>query len=641
MKNPFVSAYSTLGVTWLTLLLTLAVWLAAVGSFPRVFHTLEEISGDWLWRLAAATTSDERRIILVDIDETSLRELGAWPWSRQRLAELSDRLASEGVSLQVFDLVLSAPAADDAAFVASLGKNKGIIAQVFALEPNTHVASGHPAAPLPWAACPPSLPNAQGYLANPAAYAGLPTGHITPLIETDGIVRRQPALICHQDRAYPALFIAALGQVIGPAETTLAAGRGPMAPAWRLRGPALGKDGIPLDARSNIRIPWTLAPQAFISISARDILAGRVPADLLKNAWVVVGSTALGLSDRLATPFGGHAAGFVVHAQLLRGAIDDRLPIEPRHGRWFAALAAVLAMLPLVALNRYSRMGHPGRTTVTLVPLAGLGLAGLLWGSKALLLLHANYWLPWVHAAAFVMLFALGLSLAEYARSRIDRERLYCHLASYLPSTVAAALARQNPSDAIDAARTSVTALHADIRNFSAYCEASPPEETTAVLHAFFSLATRCVERHGGAVEAFQGDAVLAIWPQTADAPAEPAVSALAAARAILQESHAILPQNLTATLAPLAVGIGIETGLATVGSFGLARRRTHLAMGRTITAAARLQEMTAELAHPILLGEGAAAQIGTHRLESQGVFLLEGLKIPCHVYACPLRDCA
>jgi len=76
------------------------------------------------------------------------------------------------------------------------------------------------------------------------------------------------------------------------------------------------------------------------------------------------------------------------------------------------------------------------------------------------------------------------------------------------------------------------------------------------------------------------------------------------------------------------------------VGSFGLARRRTHLALGHPVTAAARLQEMTAELAHPILVGEGMAASLGNHRLVSQGMFLLEGLKNPSHIYAYPLREC-
>jgi adenylate cyclase len=94
----------------------------------------------------------------------------------------------------------------------------------------------------------------------------------------------------------------------------------------------------------------------------------------------------------------------------------------------------------------------------------------------------------------------------------MERDRIFAHLSSYLPGPVAAALAARDPSDAIEADRKNISVLFADIRNFSAYCEARPPEETTAVLHAFFSMATQVVEKHGGMVESFQGDAVLAVW---------------------------------------------------------------------------------------------------------------------------------
>ena len=93
------------------------------------------------------------------------------------------------------------------------------------------------------------------------------------------------------------------------------------------------------------------------------------------------------------------------------------------------------------------------------------------------------------------------------------------------------------------------------------------------------------------------------------------------------------------------------------VGSFGLASRRTHTVMGRTITIASRLVDLTMDLAHPILVGEGMAAQLGgqfsasgrpggggsleTRHLQSMGTFLLEGLRVPHHIYAVPLDTLA
>lgn len=611
----------------------LALGLCAVlfGSFPSTLSVLEERTADWLWRMTASAER-ERRIILVDVDESSLQQLGPWPWPRQRLAELSDRLAAEGAAMQVFDMVFPSTATGDEIFRHSLKKNRAVLGQVFALEENTGAASGQPSGALPWAACPPGLPQAHGHVANHAGLADLPVGHITPHIEADGVVRHQPAIICDRGRAYPALFISALGLALNQADIRLETGRGLLGPDWQLHGPSLSRDGLPLDDKGNVRIPWALQPEALISLSAADVLAGRVPQGLLDNAWVLVGSTALGLNDRIATPFSGSSAGLMIHAQLLRGVLDERLPLTPHYGPLLeVVLAALVTVLLLLVARRW-----PRRPLVLLFCALLLTIALCLL--KALLLIKLAVWIEWLRAAVYSIILALSLSFAEYLRNRLERDRLYNHLASYLPASVAAALVRQDPSDAIDATRANITVLFADIRNFSGYCETNPPEAATAVLHAFFSMVTRIVEDHRGQVESFQGDAVQAVWGTAGDGPAPEL--ALQAALAILQASRELLPAPAAEDLAPLGMGIGMETGMATVGSFGLARRRTHLAIGHTVTTAARLQDMTVELAHPILIGEGMAASLGDHRLHSQGSFLLEGLVAPCHIYAYPLKEC-
>lgn len=612
-------------------LISACLWWFASLAFAPTLRAIEERSSDWAWRVAASTTR-ETRIILIDIDEASLQQLGPWPWPRQRLAELSDKLAAEGVSLQVLDIIFPSTTQDDAHLVASLKKNKAVLAQTFALEPNTQATSGIPSAALPWAACPANLPVATGHVANDMAFAGLPMGHITPHFESDGSVRRQPALICYQGKVYPALFIAALAQALATDVKPLEAGAGLLGPHWQLNSPSLNKTGLPLDPQGLVRVPWTLHPDAFVSLSAADVLAGRTPQNLLQNAWVIVGSTALGLNDRAATPFSGNSAGLLVHAQLLRGALENAIPVQPRIAPALAVLIAILGSLLLTGLA-YLR-----RKPVFIMVLTGLLLATALWLTKSLLLTQLGLWFEWVQPALYLLLYALCIGLFEYARDRLERDRLFKHLASYLPRPVAATLSHQDPSDAIDAKRCTITVLFADIRNFSIYCETRPPEESTAVLHAFFSMVTRLVELNGGVVESFQGDAVLATWgSESSHAIPE---HALSTAVAIFRESRQILPLPQPDELAPLALGIGLETGLATVGSFGLARRRSHLAIGHPVTMAQRLQEMTIELAHPILLGEGIAASVGGHRLVSQGIFLLEGLKTPSHIYAYPLRDC-
>lgn len=606
------------------------VWLISF-CFPETLESLEERSSDRIWRsLADART--ERRIVIVDIDEASLARLGPWPWPRERIERISHRLAEEGAALQIYDIFLPTSKEGDESLAATLARNRSVLSQVFSIH-GAEAQQGKLAGALGWSACPPVFPDATYYLANAPVFSGLSVGHITPRLTGDGSVRSQPAIICHDSKAYPALFLTAALAGTGGDRLDIAAEGGPLAPAWTLRGIPFSRRGIPLDQEGNVRIPWLIQPEALLSVSAGDLLDGRVPAGLLENAWVLVGSTALGINDRVATPFSNLGAGLMVHAELLVGLLEDAIPVPPRLAWLYESLAGLLGVLGLYFLSWRSRNRVYG------LLIGAVAVALLLFGLKALLLARFSLWLSWVCPALFAAGFALNLSALEYAWSRRERDRIYSHLSSYLPRPVAAALAVQEPSGAIDAVRMEVIVLCADIRNFSAYCERRPPKETTAVLHAFFSAASDIVDEHGGVIESIQGDAILAVW-RTGGASGREicplAEAALAAGLALIQRAQEFLPTIDDPPLAELALGVGMESGPSTVGSFGPARRRTHLAMGRPVSLAARLEKMTVELAHPLLIGENLAAYLGAHRLESQGVFLLDGMAAPCHIYAYP-----
>lgn len=648
------------GVFALSLLLAGLVWaLLHFGAAPLLTQ-LEERAGDLVWRLGAER-KDERRLIVVDVDERSLREVGPWPWPRATQARLLQQIAALGAHQQILDIVFTDPQADDAALVQAVQQQRPVLAQVFALEQGGQPSLGQLAGALDWSNCPAPFGTASGYLANFAAVSGpLPgaasatlveVGHITPRITSDGFVRHQPAVICFQGKSYPALAVAAL--MHGSAEHGLALERGSnwLEPPWKLSAPGLGLGAIPLDQRGDLRVSWHLHPDSFISLSAADVLAARVPAGLLDNAWVLVGSSAFGLNDAIATPFGGAGAGLQVHAQVITALIDGRTPYTPRGAAMVQVLAAALGAMLLMLLARKPQQNAAPkqplrqRFPVVLLPLVASFWCVLLWVGHAALLGRAALWLGWLDPALFVLAAGSVMGILEHAQSRIDRDRLYTHLSSYLPAPVAAALALQAPSGAIKASTNQVSVLFADIRNFSAYCEARPPEEAAAVLHAFFSTATRVVEAEGGVIEAFQGDAILAVWNgEPAPGATQSGCSRDHARRALqtaikLQAAMlGVLPDPAPAGLEPLSLGIGAETGPAMAGSFGLASRRTHMVMGRTVTIASRLVEMTAELAHPILVGEGLAAQVGGAGLESMGTFLLDGMRNPHHIYAYPLH---
>lgn len=626
-------------------LFALSIWaLLAIWGATWV-QPLQERATDLVWRVGG-THAEERRLVLVDIDELSLKEVGSWPWERERTAQLMQKLSEHGADQQIWDIVFTDERHGVSVLKAQIQQSKPILSQIFALPgQGDDIRGGQLAGALNWPSCPAPFETASGYLGNHQELTadGTLVGHITPRLSNDGIVRYQPAVLCYQGRAYGALALSALMQAGGEDKLSLVRGSRWLEPQWLLQGAQGAFPPVPLQPNGDIRLPWRLAPDSFVSISAADILADRVPADLLRNAWVLVGSSAFGLNDRIATPYTSAAAGMQAHAQLMLAAMDGRVPYTPRGHLVLQVAAVMLGMCVLTALQLRRRSApqvSTGRFAVfsaQWLPLAAAGWIMLLLLAHAVLLLYGNLWVAWLPAAVAVLGAALLWAGLEHARSRKDRDRLYSHLSSYLPQPVAAALALQPPSSAIKASIRQVSVMFADIRNFSAYCEERPPEEAAAVLHAFFSRATDIVEAEGGVIEAFQGDAVLAVWYDgAADNPSH-AQSALRAAVRLSAGMKGVLPDPAPAGLEPLALGIGLECGPAMVGSFGRASRRTHMVLGNTVTIANRLVEMTMDLSHPILVGEGMAAQVGASRLESMGTFMLDGMRVPHHICAYPL----
>ncbi|MGA0807090.1 MAG: CHASE2 domain-containing protein, partial [Pseudohongiellaceae bacterium] len=476
--------------------------------------------------------------------------------------------------------------------------------------------------------CPdPGLPQAGSFIANHSGFAGIAKGHIAPVLDADGAVRKVPALICVNDAAYPALSLVALLMAVGADDwnLTLTPGSGLLAPARMLQLDAYPGFALPLDAQGNMRVSFRRAPEAYRAFSAIDVIEGRIDRAMLENSWVLVGYTAFGLVDIVPTPFNSATPGVELQARLLGSFLDNQIPYSP------AAAPALLVLLSLlfgavllVLANRVERSGFALAFCALLFPVLALGL-------HIQVLQSANLWLGWLQPALYGVLAASLLLLHEHARVRFERSRVLGNLRSYLPADVAREIAYTLPNSSISARRQSVTLLSADLRNFSAYSEARPPEESAAILHFFFVRATELIEQHGGQGHEFKGDSLLAVWEGSDEAAA---TAALQAAQALQTAMQDVLPETVPAGLEPLALGIGIEQGPVLIGSIGPAHRRTHTLLGETVTIVLRIQAMTMDLAQPILIGECAARQLPDQPLQSQGSYLLDGLQTPHTLFA-------
>ncbi len=631
--NPLTFALRMMPRSGRLVMLGLAVMLSAglVVIFDGGLNNLEQRLGALGWTLRA-DTSPEQRLTIVAIDEKSIAEVGAWPWPREEMARLTNALNAAGVQLQLHDIVYADPASGDQQLLQALQSSRGaVIAQVPVLQSDQSVRSGVMSHPVGGVSCQQVTASSSNYVAPHSGFATVAKGHISPIIAGDGVVRQVPALVCVDGQPYPALALTALLQSLGldSWNVALEPGERALGPQQLLKLEAYPGLEIPLDSRGNMLVSYRKAPQSYLAVSAVDVMNGRIDPEILENTWVLIGATAFGIGDIVPTPFSGVAPGVEIQARILTSLLDDSIPYTPGAAGLFLGILclgfAVILFLLAGARDRIAAYG---------LPVAGIVLPLLALTLHTQLLLSNNLWIGWLYPALFGVLAASLLLILEQRRLRSERSRLFSNLASYLPGDVAEEIALSLPSSSINARRCDVTLLSADLRNFSAFGEARPPEESAAVLHFFFTRATEIVERHGGRIQEFKGDGLLAIWDEQNAASARRALQAAKEMQSTID--HDMLPQNPPSGLEPLALGIGIEQGPALIGSIGPANRRTHTLLGDTVTVTLRIQEMTASLAQPILIGECAARQLSDFGLESQGSYLLSGLRIPHCLFAPP-----
>ncbi|MDO9139670.1 MAG: adenylate/guanylate cyclase domain-containing protein [Methylobacter sp.] len=606
-----------------TLTLTVSIFWA------EPFSNIEAVVGDQLWQLidSGSPANRERRVVVIDIDEASIAQYGAWPWPRERTAALLASLAEQGVAQRIVDITFPDAKPGDDQLATELLKTPTILAQVLAVNADHPVNRGQPQGALSTALCPGQFPEANGIIANAPHLRAAGAGHITPQIAADGVIRQLSAIICYQNKAYVTLALAAIAEGAGlTPDFTVAAGNQWLAPMAILRHPGLPGFSVPITAQGDILLPWWMSRAAIISLSAKDVMEGNVPAGYLKGAWALVGATAFSIGDTVSTPQAGTASGVEVHAQLLTALLDGRIPYQPRGAiplqiGWMA-LSALLILSASYFRRGISRVYGPLLTGLLLLAASAALHTGLLWAF--------SLWLPWMTPAFFILSLVTLITTQGYLNSRAEGDLLYRNLSSYLPAHVAKQIAQQEPGSTLNAHHEQVIVLYADLRNFSAWCDQLPAEQAGALLHNFYTFASKIIHQQGGVVEEYVGDAVMGVW-RNGPTDLRPLI---AAKSMVLTGEELFGAETNINTLPPLAVGIGIEQGEVLVGAFGPARRRVHTLLGRTVTTAIRLQAMTGELSQPIVCGENVAKNWKEQvSITSLGNFLLQDRPQPTELF--------
>lgn len=604
---------------WLLAILLTTTFTLLSGYYPSFdpFFSIRQHLEDQRWRWERQEQPPPP-VVLVDIDEASLERIGTWPWPRTTTATLVKNLLDDyQVSVVGLDLLFPDPAyhVRDDKSLAALARRGVVFANAFGLERgNTHTETGVLSNALP---CPAGTtwPEARGYVGLTPRLGIATSGHLTPEFDQDGVIREYLPLIRYGNACYPALALAIYGQLAGSRLDRLKVRQETewTHTAFSLQDPISGLN-MPLTTRSTTPISWhgTSLP----SISAKRVLEHTADHELLKHSVVLVGSTATGLGDLVATPLSPKFPGVLVHAEMLTSLIDHSWMSRPRWA-WPCAIAATFILS--FCLLWLGRTRQP--IALTLAGLTGV----LLWSGLNSIAWHRQIDLPWTPP-----LWVLGLQLpaqllASSIQARLKEQRIYDQFSLYLPKAVLDALIDSGADPRqLEAERREITVLFADLQGFTRLSEPLPPEQVVKILHLVMTRLAAIIGTHKGTLDKFIGDEVMAFWGAPLPV-ANHADLALDCAEAMLKALPEINQQLAKEGLPLVRIGIGINSGYAAVGNMGSQQRRAYTALGDTVNLAARIEALTRELDEPVLLGEATCRHLSRHMLARLGYFRLRG----------------
>jgi len=628
-------------VLGLSLLLLLASHVANVIRIPLI--TIQD-SFFYDARLRSTMPGGiDDRVVIVDLDEKSLSEVGRWPWGRDKMASMVERLLTHYQAAVVgFDVVFAEPdessglrvlerlgqqkLKDDPGFQASLNEFRRTLdydarfADALKGRPvvlGYHFSNQENAANA--GLLPPPVLSASAFAGRNMAIsrwngfgANLPifqrvaasAGHFVPLVDPDGVSRRIPLLAEFKGDYYEALSLAVVRVLLGSTEVIPGfvneGGKNYSGLEWLDIKTPRGILRVPVDELAGALVPYRGYQGSFRYVSAVDILNGKVEKDALAGRIVLVGTTAPGLLDLRSSPVGATYPGVEVHANMIAGMLDGSIKVKPAY--MVGAETALLVVFGFIMILLLPRLSPIRATMLALGMLSLLFAIGFMtWSAGLVLPLGASLWL-------IVGLYAFNMAWGFFVESRTKRQ--FTDLfGQYVPPELVDEMAKDPERYSMEGRNAQLTVLFSDVRSFTTLSEGLDPKELTELMNTYLGSMTTLVRNHRGTLDKYIGDAIMAFW----GAPVSDAEHARNAVLAALDMQKALrgLDDTFRARGWPiLHIGVGVNTGTMTVGDMGSKVRKAYTVMGDAVNLGSRLEGLTKQYGVGILVGEETRAAL-------------------------------
>ena len=587
-------------------LVVLVLFLSLRVFDPWPVETVRLKAFDTLFSLGDPVISEY--LATYDIDEDALAEKGQWPWPRQDLAKLNDELLAAGAAAVVYTVLF--PEADrfggDQEFAESMQRLPTFLSAA-ATTDTSRQEGWH----IGVATMGPVMERSLGY---PGILPNVPilqesaagTGVVNTAPEVDGLVRRVPMLVRVGEALYPALGLDVLRGLAGDPSYQAKAGD---AGIQAVRVPSFKT--VQTDSVGRVWINWNT----------------EIPTDIAGRV-VLVGVTAAGITPLVPTPKG------LMHPHRIQGALFETLlqgtaPVRPD----WALAAELLAILVLgVGVAVISQ-----RFPVPWVSITVLGLSAATAGASVLAYTRLNFLVD----AAFPVLTLLGVGGTGVAQRMIAEYRLKLQIRGQFGTYVSPDLVKQLENDPsllrLGGETKTMTFLFCDIVGFTPISEKlqEDPQKLVELINRLLTQLTDCVLSHGGTVDKFMGDCIMAFWgaPMECEDHAQQAMLASKDMLMLLDDLNRQLDEE---GLPHLNVGVGINTGPCVVGNMGSEARFDYSVLGDAVNTASRLEGQTRNYDDWILIGENTAA-IEPDWVQYVDAIRVKGKSEPLNVYT--LKD--
>jgi len=570
--------------------------------FPKSLESIDNRLRDYMFILRGEIPQNNS-VVIVDIDEKSLKQIGQWPWSRDVLSTLLENLTKAGVGIIGLDIVFAeedrtsphkilkklnieqenVPNYDEE-FALTVSNTPTILGYQFQLSQTDFLESKAPSIPAIFIEKNKALEEefvivGKGTILNiplvqDNAYS---SGFFNNVPDESGIIRSVPLIIRYNEQLYPSLAFELIRAALDVNKVVVNYN------TLGVENIVLGDITIPTDRYGRIVVNYRGKEKTFDYISATDIINNRFEASQIEGKVVLIGTSAAGLYDLRATPFESVFPGVEVHANVIDNILQGDFLQKPSWAEGANIIHMVILALLVFAVINY--------LNIYLIPIAFLAFLGLdlcavyyyLFNEGIIL----NIFFPMLTIAAATVLAILVNYLFEIRQSNVIKNKF----ASKVSSKVMEDLLK-NEGNTLHGESKEVTVFFSDVRGFTNISEAMPNAKALIdYLNEYMEPMSEIIMKNEGTIDKFIGDAIMAYWNAPSDVENHQDKSLKASLEQL--EHLKVLNKKLIKENKPLIdIGIGLNCGIAVVGEMGSSGRSDYTVIGDPINLGARLESL-------------------------------------------------